>query len=168
MEKLTKVLNGMQVESKDMAEIMLGLKENEITEYDILGIIEYCDFDSVDYILEFIDQYGADDFEINGCRFIHKNSIDEIQADELASDLYVLGCFNPEFIAGILGIDSDVIKIMQDKDCYEAIGRLVINMDMLDTLQSEYCRADGYGHHFNGYDFSELEAADYYIFNNRN
>lgn len=99
----------------------------------------------------------VDDFTVDNVRFISSNEIDSIQCDELSNDLYCLGCFNDWFIAEVLDIDVDVIQAMQKAEAFEAIGKLIISMGKLSELQENYASADGYGHHFNGYDFSEEE-----------
>lgn len=100
---------------------------------------------------------GETDFEVDNVRFIHSDDIDEIMADELAADEYLLGCFNSWFLADVLDIDIDVINAMQKAEAFEAIGKLIISMDKLTELASAYASADGYGHHFNPYDGSEAE-----------
>jgi hypothetical protein len=111
-----------------------------------------------------------DDFEVGGVRFIADSAIDDIQAEELGSDEYILGCFNAEFLAGVLGIDLDVIEAMQKAEAYEAIGKLVKSLGKLEELQQEYSAADGYGHHFNSYDFGEesitIDGREYHVFDN--
>lgn len=49
------------------------------------------------------------DFEVNNYRFIHCDYIDKIQQDEISSDDYILGCFNANFLAGIMGISEDAV-----------------------------------------------------------
>ena len=44
-----------------------------------------------------------DDFEVDNYRFIREDEIDAIMRDELASDAYMLGCFNAWFLADVLG-----------------------------------------------------------------
>lgn len=111
------------------------------------------------------------DFTVDGVRFIDSENIDEIQQEELASDLYCLGCFNDWFIAEITGIDVDVIEAMQKAEAFEAIGKLIISLGKLPELQAAYASADGYGHHFNGYDFSEeelrVDGRLFHVFDNR-
>ena len=119
---------------------------------------------------------GESDFWVDGVRFIDEWEIDNVMADELASDLYTLGCFNDWFLADILDIDIDVIQAMQEAEAFEAIGKLIISLDKLPELAEQYARADGYGHHFNSYDFGEEMLGfhptrgpgwDFYIFDNR-
>ena len=105
-----------------------------------------------------------DDFEIDKYRFIRQDKIDGIQQEELSYEPYLLGCFNAWFLADVLNIDMDVIESMQKADAYEALGKLVLSLDKLEDLQEQYVSADGYGHHFSHYDFSEDEIGDYYIF----
>ena len=101
-------------------------------------------------------------------RFILDSKIDTIMQDELASDEYILGCFNDWFLADVLSIDIDVIQAMQKAEAFEAIGKLVISLDKVEELQAAYSQADGYGHHFSHYDFSEEEMLicghDYHVF----
>ena len=104
------------------------------------------------------------DFGVGNYRFIHEDIIDQTQQDELGSDLYVLGCFNSGFLAGVLGLDRDVIASMQQADAYEALGKLIVSMEKLANLQADYSAADGYGHHFNPYDGGEEYIGNYYIF----
>ena len=111
------------------------------------------------------------DFDVDGVRFINSDSIDEIQQDEISSDLYCLGCFNDWFIAYVTGIDVDVIQAMQKAEAFEAIGKLIISLGKLQELQSAYASADGYGHHFNHYDFGEeelrVDGRLFHVFDNR-
>lgn len=111
----------------------------------------------------------SDEFCSDGnYRMIAAGAIDSIMREELVNDEYILGCFNAEFLAKVLGIDEDVIQAMQAAEAYEAVGRLVISMGKIEQLQQDYAAADGYGHHFSHYDFSEEETAlggqQYYIF----
>ena len=124
-------------------------------------------FSTPDY-REVIENSGRDDFTVDNVRFIRADAIDQIQQDELSCDEYVLGCFNAWFIADVLEIDQDVIEAMQKAGAFEALGKLVISMGKLEELQEAYARADGYGHHFNGYDFGEeeitIDGVDYHVF----
>ena len=118
-------------------------------------------------IRELCDNAAIDenaDFEVDNYRFIKENSIDKIQQDELSSDEYTLGCFNAWFLADVLNIDIDVIEAMQKSEAYDVIGELVLSMGKLDELQKAYASADGYGHYFSSYDFSEDQVGDYYLF----
>lgn len=108
--------------------------------------------ETVDHIVD-----GDSDFEVGNVRFIADSKIDEIQAAELSSDMYCLGCFNDWFIADILGIDVDVIQAMQKAEAFEAIGKLIMSLGKLEELQESYVSADGYGHHFNHYDGNDEE-----------
>lgn len=120
---------------------------------------------------EVIAHIGDDEFWVDGVRFIRADAIDQIQQEELAEDEYMLGCFNASFLADVLDIDQDVIEAMQKAEAYEAIGKLILSLGKLEELQEAYASADGYGHHFNGYDFSEeqveLDGVDYFVFDNR-
>jgi hypothetical protein len=105
------------------------------------------------------------DFEVAGYRFIHKDIIDKIQQEELASDEYVLGCFNAWFLTDYVDLDEDTIKTIQQANP-EAIGKMVISKGTLPDLQAEYVSCDGYGHHFAHYDGNEydLNNCDFFAF----
>ncbi|MGI9251288.1 MAG: hypothetical protein ACR2PR_08830 [Pseudohongiellaceae bacterium] len=108
------------------------------------------------------------DFEVCGYRFIAASMIDEVMQNELASDTYMLGCFNSWFLADVLDIDCDVIAAMQKAEAFDAIGKLVLSMGKVGELQELYVRHDGYGHHFNHWDGSEetihVGGVEYYSF----
>ena len=113
---------------------------------------------------------NADDFEIENVRFIKADRIDDIQAEELTNDLYCLGCFNASFISEQTGIDQELIDIIQSAEGFEKLGEYIENnCDMVEFAQA-YSSVDGYGHHFNGYDFGEEEITingiDYLVFDN--
>jgi len=120
-------------------------------------------------VIENVLKY-ENDFTVDDVRFIAASVIDEIQQDELASDLYCLGCFNAPFLADVLDIDCDVIEAMQEAEAFEAIGKLIISMGKLEELQADYSRYDGYGHHFNSYNGGEEEITingiNYLVFDN--
>lgn len=134
-----------------------------ITDKDVLAIADELELDT-DQITELIEKIESedDDFVLSGARIIHKDVIDKIQQDELLSDLYCLGCFNANFLADYLPLDTDDIEQLQKADAYTAIGKIAAKY--IEEIQEGYAAADGYGHHFNGYDFSEVETDHYYIF----
>ena len=107
-----------------------------------------------------------DDFEIDNYRFIKVSEIDTIQQDELKSDLYILGCFSDWFIADNTDLSLKVVQALQKAEAFEELGELIV--DDIETLQSEYSRLDGYGHHFGRYDGNEYEITlnnvEYYYF----
>mgnify|MGYP006987291015 FL=1 len=107
-----------------------------------------------------------DDFEIDNYRFIKVSEIDTIQQDELKSDLYSLGCFTDWFIADNTDLSLKVVQALQNAEAFEELGELIV--DDIETIQSEYSRLDGYGHHFGRYDGNEYEITlndvDYYYF----
>lgn len=97
-----------------------------------------------------------DDFEVDNVRFIADESIDQIQADEMQGDSYILGSFNAYAIADATGWPIALIEAAQKGEAYEEIGD-AMSREQVEALQQVYCRADGYGHHFNGYDGNEEE-----------
>ena len=108
------------------------------------------------------------DFEVNNVRFIASDSIDEIQQDELKSDLYCLGCFNALFLSQVTGLPCGLIEAAQNGGAYEDLGKVLV--DYIEDIQEEYSLADGYCHHFNHYDFSEdtivINGIEYLVFDN--
>ena len=115
-----------------------------------------------------------EDFTVDNVRFIADESILSIMADEIFSDDYCLGCFNASFIAENSSLNIELVEACQQADAYQAIGKAL--NDTLDEEQKEsfceaYASADSYGHHFNGYDFSESEyrfnGKLYHVFDNR-
>lgn len=97
-----------------------------------------------------------DDFEVDNVRFIADESIDQIQADEMQGDSYVLGCFHAYAIADATDWPVALIEAAQKGGAFEEIGD-AMSREQVEALQQIYCRADGYGHHFNGYDGNEEE-----------
>lgn len=112
------------------------------------------------------DHIGNDDtdFEVGNYRFIHQDEIDEIQQQELSSNLYMLGCFNADFIADNTNLTYNIVKALQKAELYEAIGEAIMDGNYLEAMQSEYARLDGYGHHFAHYDHDTHEYGEYYVF----
>ena len=106
------------------------------------------------------------DFEIDNYRFIKVSEIDAIQQDELKSDLYILGCFNADFIEDNTNLSLKVVQALQKAEAFEELGELIV--DDIEIIQSEYSRLDGYGHHFGRYDGNEYEITlndvEYYYF----
>ena len=127
----------------------------------IRTIKSFCDdlFSTPDWreVVASIDA-DEDDFEVGGVRFIAEDAIDDIQAKEMESDEYLLGCFNANFLSGVIGIGTDVIEAMQKAEAFEAVGKLIISLGKLEELQQKYASADGYGHHFNSYDGNEVQV----------
>ena len=135
-----------------------------ITDTDVLAIAETLELDNdqISELIEIIESEDDIDFELAGARIIHKDFIDKIQQDELLSDLYCLGCFNACFLADYLPLDIDDIEQLQKAGAFSAIGKIASKY--IEEIQEGYAAADGYGHHFNGYDFSEIETDHYYVF----
>lgn len=140
---------------------------------DIKQVREFCEslHSQPDWkeVIASIDNH-EDDFEVDGVRFINDDSIDEIQQDELSSDLYVLGACSDWFLADILDVSIEFVQTLQSSYNFEALGMLIIEKNKLRELQQEYARLDGYGHHFNLYDCSEEELVVkgtlYHVFDN--
>lgn len=106
----------------------------------------------------------ADDFTVGDYRFIHNDAIDEILADELSGDEYVLGWFNASFIAAVTDWPLALIEAAQKGQQYEAIGKAIIKGKFIRELAEQYARTDGYGHHFATYDGNQYEIGAYYAF----
>lgn len=135
---------------------------------DLKAIKTFCDNNNIDDWKEIAENLinTEDDFEVNDYRFIRSSKIDAIQQEELTNDLYILGCFNADFIADNTNLSYNAVTALQDADAYEALGEIM--EPNIEEIQSEYARLDGYGHHFNRYDGNEIEqefiGEDYYVF----
>lgn len=115
---------------------------------------------------------GETDFEVDNVRFITEDTIVSVLADELKSDLYCLGCFKPVFISeNVPALDVETIEVLQEEEAFEGIGRLIVKLCDMEAFAEGYASADGFGHHFNSYDFSEVEenllGVSFYIFDNQ-
>lgn len=106
----------------------------------------------------------VNDFEVDEHRFILSTEIDSIMQQELKDDLYMLGCFNADFLSGILDIDMDVITTLQEAEANEGLGKLILSLGKLEEIQQEYASLDGYGHHFNNYDGDKTILDAYHVF----
>jgi len=131
---------------------------------DVKELSNELDIDFRELVEQLIDE--VDDFEMEDYRFIKVSEIDTIQQDELKSDLYILGCFNADFIEDNTNLSLKVIQALQKAEAFEELGELIV--DDIETIQSEYVRMDGYGHHFGRYDGNEHETVlnnvEYYYF----
>jgi len=107
-------------------------------------------------------QNSNEDFAVSDHRFIHRDEIDRVMTAELSSDTYMLGSFNAWFIAGITGLDINIIAKAQKNESYERLGELMLKN--IGDVVEKYISAEGYGHHFAPYDGYEHEIGDYYMF----
>lgn len=139
----------------------------ELTKFsELKNVINFCNDNSIDF-KEAINQINSDelDFEVDNYRFISELEIDEIQYNELKNDLYILGCFNADFLSDIINIPYKAIVALQKAECYEELGEIC--EDYVGEIQQEYSRLDGYGHHFacyNGETLEDLLFCGYYVF----
>ena len=119
---------------------------------------------------EVVEKAGEDDFTVDNVRFIRADAIDEIQADEMEGDEYVLGCFSAYAIAKATGWPVALIEYAQKGEAFQEIGE-AMSREQIENLQKIYSDADGYGNHFNGYDFGQeeitIDGTDYYVFDCR-
>jgi hypothetical protein len=114
-------------------------------------------------IVEQIDS-GEEDFTVDGYRFISTDSINEILKEEISSDTYMLGCFVPSFMSGIIGLSQSVIEEAQSANSCDLLGQLMLNN--IDAVVEQYVRLDGYGGHFGVYDGNEnsVDGEEYLYF----
>lgn len=134
---------------------------------DIKSIIELANELNIDKkeLFENVNE-SENDFTIEDYRFIKSDEIDEIQKDELKSDLYILGCFTDWFVADNTNIPLKAVEALQKAEAFEELGEMMLTY--IEEIQEEYARLDGYGHHFAHYDHHEQEAVlngvHYYYF----
>lgn len=153
--------------------IQESIKEREnIMKYsEIKKIRKFCEgLHSEPAWREVIEHAGEEDFTVDNVRFIATDTIDEIQVDEMESDSYCLGCFTADAIADATGWPVVLIEAAQKGEAFEEIGE-AMDREHIKTLQQIYSRADGYGHHFNRYDFSQeeitIDGRYYFVFDCR-
>lgn len=112
---------------------------------------------------------GVEDFEVDNVRFISDNVIDKVQADEMESDSYILGRFDSQAISNATNWPVRLIEAAQKGEAYSEVGD-AMSREQIEALQQIYSNADGYGHHFNSYDFGEEEITVngvlYHVFDN--
>lgn len=123
--------------------------------------------DNIKSVCEDINNGEVDfNLEIEGgeVRIIREDSIDAIQVEELEGDTYILGCFDADFIANVTNIPLEMITACQESEVFDAVGKAIVSLGFVDDLQQAYVNADGYGHHFAGYDCEQHNTGDFLIF----
>ena len=114
--------------------------------------------------------FGEEDFTVNNVRFIADDEILEIMAEELTSDLYCLGSFNASFIAEQCNWPVELVEAAQKGEAFEALGQAIADNCDMEEFAEAYASADGFGHHFNSYDFGEeeirIDGTLYHVFDN--
>ena len=145
--------------------------KNNIKEIkEIKEIKNFCiehNIDNIDIVCKNIKNKIKDFRIVNGVkefRFILQENIDNVVKKELINDKYMLGCFDAIFLSDIIKIDANVIKMIQAKGAFEALGELVVRLGEIDNFVSEYIFIEGYGHHFAFYNGEQRELLDYYVF----
>ena len=103
------------------------------------------------------------DFESGNYRFIHSGCIDQILADEMEADEYLLGCFASWAIADATGWPIALIEAAQKAEDFQEIGE-AMTKEQIYELGQVLANTDGYGHHFSSYDGATLEFGDYFAF----
>ncbi len=101
---------------------------------------------------------AKDDFEVDNVRFISEDSIDK-NLNGSSRKRWILSSryFSTWALSNATGISSEVFEAMQKVEAYEAIGKLVIDLDKVSDLAQILVKYDGYGHHFNNHDGNEEE-----------
>lgn len=117
---------------------------------------------------ETVEQF-VNGLSMGNCNY---NILSETEAFETVvnmyeGDLYILGCFNADFISDFIDLDYEDIKTIQEGDQYEIIGKLIMNSGNFEEMMKEYIRLDGYGHALNSYDGNyeeiNINGVDYII-----
>ena len=96
------------------------------------------------------------DYSTGNWRIIDNNYIEDVLADELTSDPYVLGSFAAWVIADATGWPLDLIEAAQKADLYQSIGEGMTDEQIKEVAQI-YAQHDGYGSHFSPHDSEEHE-----------
>lgn len=125
-----------------------------LTRKQIKDLINLTDKESVKSFINNEDNYNTK-YKI----FEESEALDYV-CNMYEGDLYMLGCFNADFIEDFIALDYQDIKAIQDGEKFEIIGKLVMNSGNFGEMMQEYIRLDGYGHALNSYD------GDYNIYEN--
>lgn len=144
--------------SKDVKDIARGIIDHG-GYYDRASVSELLVCVSMDISSDFTVDYEGREY-----RVIFTDDILDTLVEELASDEYMLGCFNANFLGSTLGIDPETIEVLQKAEAFEGVGKLVIGMGKLEEVAEDYINTDGAGHHFSHYDGNETNAGNYTVF----
>lgn len=147
-------------ELNNVLEELNTMKLSELRE--VHNLCEENDLDFREVVAQMVCE--EQDFEVDNFRFIAADAIDGIQQRELEGDKYMLGCFTAQFLSEITNLSYDIIVALQEGEKYEAIGEHIEEQNLIEELQQEYARLDGYGHHFAHYDHNEHEVLNYLAF----
>lgn len=137
---------------------MTDLTKTELTYlFDLLN-------DDTEYLSETLAEMIADtaDFTVGNYRFIQEDSIEDIIADELVGDTYVLGSIASGIIAHAADIPVEAVEALQGAEAFEALGQMIV--PHIHELVAELIRWDGYGPYFAHYDGVEHYVGSHYAF----
>ena len=143
--------NEYGIKEADVEKLERYLTEEEMNEL----------YDTLEELQRIGDVFNID-MNIGRYRFIQKCGIDEALKDELLNDKYLLGSFEPWFIADITKLNYDTVKDAQQKGLYTLLGEIMAQH--IDDIVDEYVSTDGYGGHFAIYDSNEHEITNWYFF----
>ena len=117
------------------------VREEYDTLKEIKNVLDIDKFDSSE-LEELLANLGTNDFEVSldggEYRFISQDAIKSIYYDSIVE--MIEDCYFTDDMPALITCHIDWDGIVSD------------------------CSVDGYGHHFSGYDGSEEEAGNYYIF----
>jgi len=157
-----KLMNNLSI-ARQILETSINAVQGTTTDHSLFetktlltGIVSELESSTSDFCI--------DDIEGGEVRVIKMSEIDQILADELENDSYILGCFNADFISAQTDFDIELVQACQTGEAYEALGNAIVKACNMIEFGQAYSNADGYGHHFAGYDHEEHEANEYYIF----
>ena len=87
------------------------------------------------------------DHSTRNWRIIDSNHIDNILAEEIADDSYMLGCFQAWVIADATGWPINLVEAAQKAELFSEIGEGMTE-EQINEVAKIYAQHDGYGHHF--------------------
>jgi hypothetical protein len=99
---------------------------------------------------------SEDDFEVGNYRAIKETAIDDVLANELSGDPYVLGSFSAWALADVLDLSTRFVEKIQAAGLYQEIGEELTDAQIA-QLAETLISHDGYGHHFSSHDHSQEE-----------
>ena len=132
---------------------------------NIANDLNICKYDLLDNI-----KNNETNFEVDNYTFLTENEALNEVINMYSCDNYILGCFNADFIEDFITLDYDSIKVLQEGEQFDIIGKLIMNSGNLNDMMAEYIRLDGYGHALNSYDGNNdeltINSTDFIVYRN--
>ena len=153
IDEPTELITAMLQLASDVDELCEMIESVEVFEQIESEVLDYSE--SVELLYRAV-VCSETDYSTGNWRIIDNNFIDDILANELEGDPYVLGSFAAWVIADATGWPLDLIEAAQKADLYQSIGE-GMEYEQIHEVARIYAQHDGYGSHFATYDSEEHE-----------